>query len=460
MARDVTDTEPVTDRRQLIEWLEAGCKPHHAYRIGTEHEKFAFYKDTHKPVPYDGIAREGRKGIKDLLVGFRDATGWHEIRDGANLIGLYGEEGGAISLEPGGQFELSGAPLETLHETAAELHAHIDLCHRLADPMGIGFLGIGVTPEWHLSDVPVMPKSRYQIMTAYMPKVGTRGLDMMYRTSTAQVNVDFSSEADMVKKLRVSLALQPLATAFFANSPFIDARPSGRLSERSEIWRDTDNQRAGMLPFAFDAGMGFEAYVDYALDVPMYFIKRGDHYHNVAGASFRDLLAGRLSDVAGAHTTLSDWANHLSTIFPEVRLKRYLEMRGADVGSQAHILAVSAFFTGFLYDQSALDACWDLVKDWTAQERQTLRDDVPRLGFDATIKGRSLAQVGQHILAISRAGLKARSRLNQVGQDEGVYLDLLDERLAHHKTNAHIALEAYEGRWGHSFDGLYDEFSL
>jgi glutamate--cysteine ligase len=346
------------------------------------------------------------------------------------------------------------------NETAHELSEHIDLCHAIADPMGIGFLGVGVTPDWRNTDMPVMPKSRYQIMTSYMPKVGTRGLDMMYRTATAQVNLDFSSEADMVKKLRVSLALQPLATALFANSPFIDGAPSGQLSERSFIWCDTDNQRAGMLPFAFESGMSFERYVDYALDVPMYFIKRGDHYHNVAGANFRDLLAGRLKNIAGQYATLSDWANHLSTIFPEVRLKRYLEMRGADVGNQPHILAVTAFFTGLLYDQAALDQAWDIVKNWTAEQRHRLRHDVPRQGLAAQIGQTNLIALGKDIMTLVEAGLKKRKLINANGQDETIYLNILAERLSRKASNADDMLRAYEGHWQKSFEPLYNEFSF
>ena len=356
MARDVSDLTPITSRAELVAWLEAGCKPQDQVRIGTEHEKFPFYRGDFGPVPYDGRPQRGEGGIAALIAGMRERTGWEEITDSGAVIGLFDPqaapgEGGAISLEPGGQFELSGAPLQTVHETAAELAAHLALANEVAGPQGIGFLGLGMSPTWTLAETPVMPKSRYRIMMNYMPKVGSRGLDMMFRTATVQVNLDFCSEADMVRKLRVSLALQPVATALFANSPFTEGRPNGFLSARSEIWRDTDNERAGMLPFVFEDGMGFERYVDYALEVPMYFVKRGAIYHDVAGSDFRDLLAGRLPQLPGERATMSDWANHLSTIFPEVRLKRYLEMRGADAGSAAHMTALSAFFVGLLYDR-------------------------------------------------------------------------------------------------------------
>jgi glutamate--cysteine ligase len=447
MARDVTDTTPVASRDELVAWLDAGCKAPDTFRIGTEHEKFPFYLSDLAPVPYEG--RPGQGGIRALLEGLQDSSRWEPIHDGEALIGLFDEAGGgAISLEPGGQFELSGAPLETVHQTRAELDGHLEAANAVAARHGIGFLSLGMSPLWSLAQTPVMPKSRYKIMTAYMPKVGTRGLDMMYRTCTVQVNLDFASEADMVKKLRVSLALQPLATALFANSPFTDGEPNGLLSARSEIWRDTDNHRAGMLPFAFEDGMGFERYVDYALQVPMYFIKRGETYHDVAGADFRALLEGRLPQMPGERATLSDWANHLSTIFPEVRLKRFLEMRGADAGSPAHMTALSAFFVGLFYDQSALDAAWDLVKGWTAHERQTLRDEVPSHGLAATIAARSLRDVAREALAISRAGLARRARLDAQGADETRHLDILNARVETGRLAAHELLDHYHGDWG------------
>ncbi len=328
MARDTVDMTPIESRDELVAWIEKGVKPKERFRVGTEHEKFGFYRDTHAPVPY-----EGPRGIEALLKGMEGLLGWEPIEDDGKIIGLADVTGGgAISLEPGGQFELSGAPLDTIHQTCAEAHAHFAQVREIAEPLGIGFLGLGMSPKWSRAETPVMPKSRYQIMTRYMPKVGTLGLDMMYRTSTVQANLDFSSEADMVKKLRVSLAWQPVATAIFANSPFTEGKLNGYLSFRSAVWMDTDNQRAGMLPFAFEDGMGFERYVDYALDVPMYFIKRGDTYVDVAGSSFRDLLAGKNPAAPGERAVLSDWVNHVGTIFPEVRLKRYLEMRGADSG--------------------------------------------------------------------------------------------------------------------------------
>src|SRR6266571_4053072 len=333
------------------------------------------------------------------------------IIENGNIIGLFDvTSGGAISLEPGGQFELSGAPVETVHQTCSELMAHLAQVKEIARPLGIGFLGLGMTPNWSRSEMPVMPKGRYRIMTAYMPKVGKHGLDMMYRTCTVQANLDFSSEADMVKKLRVSLALQPVATALFASSPFTEGKPNGLLSFRSEIWRDTDADRSGMIPWAFEPGMGYERWVDFALDVPMYFVKHGERYVDVAGQSFRDLMAGKLAAMPGTRATISDWANHISTIFPEVRLKRYLEMRGADGGPWRRLPALAAYWVGLLYDDGALDAAWDLVKDWNAQERQQLRDDVPRLGLKATIRDRDVLALARETLGLARAGLTGRKK--------------------------------------------------
>ena len=457
MARDTTDTTPIASRDDLVAWLERGSKPSSAFRIGTEHEKFPFYEADLAPVPYDGAGGR-RGGIRALLEALQERLGWEPIEDDGKLIGLANDGvGGAISLEPGGQFELSGAPLETLHETRAEFDSHIAHLLAIAKPLGIGFLGLGASPKWRLDETPVMPKSRYRIMANYMPKVGTRGLDMMFRTSTVQVNLDFASEADMVKKLRVSLALQPLATALFANSPFTDGRPNGFRSVRSYIWLDTDRARSGMMPFAFEPGMGFERYVDYALDVPMYFVKRGDVYHDVAGLSFRDLLAGKLRGLPGECPTLSDWANHLSTIFPEVRLKRYLEMRGADVGPASMIPALGALFVGVLYDDAALDAASALVAPWDAEARQSLRDDVPRLALEARIGGRSVRDIARDLLAIARAGLDRRNRRDSVGQSESRYLAPLDEVVECGQTPADLLLQRFHGPWRSSVDPAFVE---
>jgi glutamate--cysteine ligase len=453
MARDVVDSEVVESRDALIAWLEAGCKPAGPLRIGTEHEKIPFYRADRSPVPYDGD-----RGIRALLEGMRARLGWDGIEDGGNVIGLYDANGGgAISLEPGGQFELSGAPLGDAHATAYELDRHLAVARIVGEPLGIGFLALGMSPKWSLADTPVMPKHRYAIMARYMPKVGTRGLDMMFRTATVQVNLDFMNERDMVAKMRVGLALQPAITALFANSPFTDGKLNGLVSARSEIWRHTDAARTGMLSFVFEPGMGFERYVDYALDVPLYFLKRGGAYQDVAGASFRDLLAGRLKEAPGERATIADWANHLSTVFPEVRLKRYLEMRGADVGPPERIVALAALMAGLYYDPDALRSAEALIEGWSAEDRQKLRDDAPVLGLAAEIRGRDLRAVALDMLAIARAGLKRRRRLNARGEDETLYLRPLEAITESGREPARHWIQRYEGPWGRSVDPAFDE---
>src|SRR3954453_1954231 len=455
MARDQVDMTPINSRDELVAWFEAGCKPASEFRVGTEHEKFVFTLNGHRPVPYGGP-----RGIRALLNGMQHLLGWEPIMEGDNIIGLADVTGGgAISLEPGGQFELSGAPVDTIHQTCNELMAHLAQVREIAKPFGIGFLGLGMTPNWSRADIPQMPKGRYEIMTAYMPKVGRYGLDMMYRTCRVQTNHDFSSEAAMVKKLRVTLALQPVATALFPNSPFTEGKPNGLVSFRSEIWRHTDPDRSGMLPWAFEPGMGFERYVDYALDVPMYFVKRGERYVDVAGQSFRDLLAGKLPGLPGERPTISDWANPVSTIFPEVRLKRYLEMRGADGGPWRRLPAFAAFWVGLLYDDAALDAAWDLVKDWSADERQTLRDEVPKLGFKAQIRQWSVLNLAKETLKLAEQGLARRCKQDRAGHDETRYLRPIQEFVARGITPAEELLEKFHGPWQGSVDPIYEEYA-
>jgi glutamate--cysteine ligase len=456
MARDQIDMTPLQSRDELVAWLAAGVKPPSEFRIGTEHEKTPFRLSGHHPVAY-----EGARGIGALLEGMKLLLGWEPIMECGNIIGLYDVTGGgAISLEPGGQFELSGAPVENVHQTQSELMAHLAQVREIAAPLGIGFLGLGMTPSWSRAQIPMMPKGRYKIMTNYMPKVGRYGLDMMYRTCTVQTNLDFSSEADMVRKLRVSVALQPVATALFANSPFTEGKPNGFLSFRSEIWRDTDNARSGMIPWAFEPGMGFERWVDYALDVPMYFVKRGDAYIDVAGSSFRDFFEGKNPAVPGERPTLSDWANHLSTIFPEVRLKRYLEMRGADGVPWGRLPALPAFWVGLLYDDTSLAAAWDIVKHWNAGERQALRDDVPRLGFKARIRDRYLFEIARECVALSHAGLRRRGRIDHLGRDESRYLEPLERIIDQGRTPAEEMLAKFDGPWDGSVEPAYDEYAF
>ncbi|MCO5160351.1 MAG: glutamate--cysteine ligase [Mesorhizobium sp.] len=454
MARDTTDSSPIEGIDELVGYLAAGNKPREKWRIGTEHEKFPFYVDGNAPVPY-----AGPRGIKALLDGMKGMLGWEPIIDAGNIIGLVEPTGqGAISLEPGGQFELSGAPLESIHQTCREGNAHLAQLREIAEPLGIRFLGLGGSPKWTLAETPKMPKSRYEIMTRYMPKVGTKGLDMMYRTCTIQVNLDFESEADMRRKMQVSLKLQPLATALFANSPFTDGRPNGLQSWRGDIWRDTDNQRSGLLPFCFSPDFGFADYVEWALDVPMYFVIREGRYIDMTHMTFRDFMAGRArGEVPDGMPTMGDWANHLSTLFPDVRLKRFLEMRGADGGPWRRICALPALWVGLLYDPQALDAAEDLTRDWTFEEVRAMRDAVPEQALKTVFRNRSLLEVAREVLAISRQGLRNRARRNRDGYDETSFLSTLDEVVARGTTSAEEMLSAYHTRWGGSIEPVFLE---
>ncbi len=440
------DTSPAIESRdELVAYLDAGSRPASDWRIGVEHEKFGFYQDGFRPVPYEGNA-----GIRALLENFAARFGWQPVYEGENIIALSDPccaQGGSITLEPGGQFELSGAPLNDLHETCAEVGRHLEQVREVATPLGMQFLGLGFSPKWTLAETPRMPKGRYRIMASYMPKVGSHGLDMMFRSCTVQVNLDFSSEADMVKKLRVSLALQPIAAAIFANSPFTEGRPNGYQSFRSEVWKDVDNARAGMLPFAFEDGMGFERYVDYALDVPMYFIYRDGKYIDATSGDFRDFMNGNHPAYPGRLPLMSDWASHLTTLFPEVRLKRYLEMRGADGGPWRRLCALPAFWTGLLYDVASLEAAWSLVKDWTNEERQSLRDSVPVHGLKTPFRGKPIGQIAVEVVAIARAGLKARARRGDFGDDETTFVETVEETVRRGVTPAEDLLQRYHGVW-------------
>ncbi|TNE57964.1 MAG: glutamate--cysteine ligase [Alphaproteobacteria bacterium] len=440
----------IESRDDLVAFLEKGCKGKDKWLIGTEHEKFGFHTDTLTPLEY-----EGPRGIKAMLEGMQ-RFGWQPVMEGGNIIGLT-MNGASISLEPGGQFELSGAPLQTIHQTCDEVHTHLAQVREVADEIGAGFLGLGISPKWTLDETPMMPKGRYQIMRNYMPKVGTRGLDMMFRSCTIQTNLDFGSEADMVKKFRVGLALQPVATALFANSPFLEGKPNGFLSYRSEMWKDVDKNRTGMLPFVFEEGFGFEAYVDYALDVPMYFVYREGVYHDVTGLSFRDFLAGNLKGFEGEMPTLSDWADHLTTIFPEVRIKQFMEVRGTDGGPWAKICALPALWVGLFYHQDALDAAYDMVKDWKQEERQALRDAVPQEGLAAKIRGRSVQDLARDVLEIATSGLEARGALDSSGGNEVHFLNTLKEVAISGRTPAEVLLEAFHGPWGGDIDPIFKE---
>lgn len=444
---------PIEDRRQLVEYLASGCKPRQAWRIGTEHEKFGFCLDDLRPLPWDG-----ERGIEAVLRGLTRFA-WEPVEENGKLIALSRPDGASVTLEPAGQLELSGAMLETIHQTCREVTQHLKEVKTVGDELGVGFLGMGFQPKWSRQDMPWMPKGRYQIMREYMPKVGRLGLDMMTRTCTVQVNLDFSSEADMVKKFRVSLALQPIATALFADSPFTEGRPNGYLSYRSHIWTDTDPDRTGMLDFVFEDGFGFERYADYILDVPMYFAYRDGTYVDCAGLSFRDFLAGRLAPLPGERPTLRDWSDHLTTAFPEVRLKKYLEMRGADGGPWNRLCALPAFWTGLLYDDAALDAAWDLVKDFTLQERHALRDGVPKYALKLPFRRHTVRELALEALKISGQGLKRRARINANGADEAVFLEPLIEFALANETPAERKLALFHGPWNGNIDPVFREFA-
>ncbi|MDP6352425.1 MAG: glutamate--cysteine ligase [Alphaproteobacteria bacterium] len=441
---------PITDRRALIEYLEQGCKPRARWRIGTEHEKIGYRLEDLGPLPY-----AGPRGIRALLEGLQ-RFGWTPIMEGENVIALT-LDGQSVTLEPGGQLELSGGPLETVHQTCREVDTHLDQVREVAEELGIGFFGGGMQPKWRREQIPVMPKGRYKIMRAYMPGKGDLGLDMMMRTCTVQVNLDFESEACMSRMFRVGLALQPVATALFANSPFLDGKPNGYLSYRSHVWTDTDPDRCGFPRFVFEDGMGFERYADYVLDVPMYFVHRGDRYIDASGQSFRDFLDGRLAALPGERPTLDDWVDHLTTVFTEVRLKQYLEMRGADGGPGRRLCALPALWVGLLYEKAALDAAWSLVKDWTHEEVLELRAGAARQGLKAPFRTMTLRDVALEVLEVAKDGLKRRARLDSGGQDEVGFLTPLDGIAQSGLTPAEELLEAYEGRWRGSVDPLFTE---
>ncbi|MBD3765116.1 MAG: glutamate--cysteine ligase [Rhodobacterales bacterium] len=439
---------PIEDFAQLAGYMASGCKPQADWRIGTEHEKFGWLTDTRDPLPYDGP-----RSIRAIFDGLIARFGWQPMFEGPAMIGL-SRAGATISLEPGGQLELSGAPLENLHQTRDELDNHLAEVAAVADPLGIRFMGLGAAPEWSHDRMPVMPKGRYRLMTDYMGRVGTHGTQMMYRTCTVQVNLDYASEADMVQKLRVALALQPVATALFASSPFFDGRPNGHRSWRSRIWRGLDDSRTGMLPWVFEDGMGFQRYVDWVLDVPMYFVYRDGSYIKALGQSFRDFLRGELPALPGEKPTLSDWADHLTTVFPEARVKKFIEMRGADAGDRGHMLALPAFWVGLTYDQSALDAAWDLVRGLDAETRQGLRVAASEQALAGQAGGVRLADLAARAVDIAAAGLAAR------GLGEEIHLDPLRDSLARGQVQADRWLELYHGAWGGSLEPLYAASSL
>lgn len=447
-----SNNSPIIEKfDDLLLTFQKGMKPKEDWRIGTEHEKFGFYHGSNDTVPYGG-----ENGIRALLEGVQKGNNWAPIMEGGNIIGL--KDGMAsITLEPGGQFELSGAPLNSIHETCKEIAGHLKAVRAAADPLNIGFLGLGFQPKTALEDVPMMPKGRYNIMKAYMQKVGRLGRQMMFRSCTVQVNLDYSSEIDMAQKFKASLALQPIATALFANSPFAEGRLNGYQSYRAHVWSDTDPDRTGVPKFIFNKDFGFADYANYALDVPMYFVYRDGIYHDVSGLSFRDFMAGKLKGFEGQLPTQKDWEDHLTTLFPEVRLKSYLEMRGADSGPWSRLCALPALFVGMLYDEASLKACLDIIKDWDYEDIEGLRRTVPMLGLDAKIAGRRAQDIAKEVLEISRAGLNARAQLNAAGDNETGFLSELDEIAASGKTTAQKLIEKFKNEWGRDINRVYEE---
>lgn len=447
-----SNNSPIIEKfDDLLLTFQKGMKPKADWRIGTEHEKFGFYHGTNDTVPYGG-----ENGIRALLEGVQKGNNWAPIMEGDNIIGL--KDGMAsITLEPGGQFELSGAPLNSIHETCKEIAAHLKVVRTAADPLNIGFLGLGFQPKTALEDVPMMPKGRYDIMKAYMQKVGRLGRQMMFRSCTVQVNLDYSSEIDMAQKFKASLALQPIATALFANSPFAEGRLNGYQSYRAHVWSDTDPDRTGIPKFIFNKDFGFADYANYALDVPMYFVYRDGIYHDVSGLSFRDFMAGKLKGFEGQLPTQKDWEDHLTTLFPEVRLKSYLEMRGADSGPWSRLCALPALFVGMLYDEASLKACLDIIKDWDYEDIEGLRRTVPMLGLDAKIAGRRAQDIAKEVLEISRSGLNARAKLNAAGDNETGFLSELDEIAASGKNTAQKLIEKFKNEWGRDINHVYEE---
>lgn len=442
----------IEDRRQLIEYLESGCKPKSSWRLGTEHEKFGFTTDDLRPLPYYGT-----RSIRAILDGLAKQYNWRPVGENGNVIALSDDTGASITLEPGGQLELSGALLDDVHQTCTEVYTHLKQVKTIAKPLGIAFLGMGFQPKWERKDTQWMPKGRYKIMREYMTKRGNLGLDMMSRTCTVQVNLDFGSEADMVKKFQVALALQPVATALFANSPFVDGKPCGYVSYRSHVWEDTDPDRTGMLPFVFDSSMSFERYVDYMLDVPMYFVYRKGEYIDASGQSFRNYLDGNLPALPGEKPTFQDWEDHLTTAFPEVRLKRYMEMRGADGGPWRKLCALPALWAGLLYDDAVLEAAWNLVRNWTMEERMQLRVDAPKMGLNAMIRDRRLQSLAIEVLEMASKGLNARNCLGSSGENESGFLEPLFANARAGLTPAEKKLALYHGRWNGSVDPVFSE---
>ncbi|MDP7600223.1 MAG: glutamate--cysteine ligase [Rhodospirillales bacterium] len=449
----MNSSDKITDKAQLSAYIASGCKPDQNRRIGTEHEKFAFSLNTLKPLTY-----AGPNGIRALLEKLTE-IGWEPVLENGQPIALTKPDHSSITLEPGGQVELSGAPLETIHQTCREVTGHIKQVKDVADELGAGILGLGYQPKWSLDDVGWMPKGRYKIMREYMPTRGSLGLHMMLATCTVQVNLDFRSESHMVEMFRAALALQPLATALWANSPFRDGKKNDFLSFRSHIWTDTDPDRCGVMPFVFEDNFGFESYVDYMLDIPMYFVYRDGQYIDASGRSFRDFMAGKLSALPGETPSIKDWEDHLTTAFPEVRLKKFIEMRGADGGPSKNLCALPAFWVGLLYDDQALADVTSMISDWSYDEVSALRDEVPVAALKTSFRGSTLQDLAKDVLAIAKQGLERRAKLDGSGQDETVFLNPLHAIAESGITPAEELLAHFDGDWAGGVDPVFTEYA-
>lgn len=444
----------IESKDQLIDFIKSGEKNPANFKIGTEHEKFVFNLSNNRPVKYDG-----EKGIKDLLTSLEE-FGWKTIKEGNNIIALSRSGalgGGSITLEPAGQFELSGAMLETVHETIKEIIDHKSQISLVGKKLDLGFLSLGFAPNWKREEMPVMPKERYQVMKRYMPTKGNHGLDMMFRSCTSQVNLDYSSEEDMIKKFRISLLAQPIVTALFANSPFKDGKLNNYKSYRSEVWKDTDPDRTGILPFVFKDNMGYESYVNYALEVPMYFIYRDGNYIDLAGSSFKDFIEGKLDKVSNYSATIEDWELHLTTIFPEVRLKTYLEMRGADAGGIAQICSLSAFWTGLLYNNDSLNKAGELFNDIDVAELAKVRNLVPKEGLNCAVGKYNVYNLASELIELSLQGLKSRNKLDIEGNDETKYLNPIIRIMKDKENSADKLIRKYNSEWNKDIMKIYEE---
>lgn len=439
----------ILQKSQLIEFFARQCKPQDQWKIGIEFERFAYDKKKLKPLPYSG-----RTSTTTFLQELAKKYNWQPVMEGQNIIALKRDQQ-SITLEPGGAIELSGAPLPSVHHCCKSVNIHMQETADIGEQLGVGFLTLGFDPKWNRGDFTWVPKSRYDIMREYMPRVGNMGIDMMQRTATVQVNLDYASESDMVQKSRIGLALQPIIGAIFSNSPFMNGRVSGFQSYRNYVWLDTDAARTGDLPFMFDGDGGFEKYVDYLLDVPMYFVLRDGQYIDATGQSFRDFMVGKLPALPGEFATIEDWQNHTTCVFPIVRLKPWIEMRGADGGSWQYLCALPALWTGLLYDVDAQQATTDLIKDWAADERRSLHLDTPKAGLQTKFRRGTVANIAKQILTIAEHGLQRRNFRDKNGADETYFLDPLKEILDSGKTQSDLLIEKFQGEWGGKIDRIF-----